>query len=278
MVLNSHAKINLTLSTNYKCKNGLHEIQSFFCLIDLVDRININKIKGNKDKIKFIGPFAKSVNKTNNSILSLLKLLRKLRFISNYYSVLVKKNIPVFGGLGGGTSNAAAILKFLLKKKINESLLNKTEDLIGSDLRLFFYKQGFLKNLKSVVQVKKKQKLFFVLVQPKIRYSTKEIYAKVREYSKKKQYSENKINTKKKFISFFTKNKNDLQSVVEKKYPQIKKLLIDINNEKDCSFSRMTGSGSVCYGLFKEQISAKKALNKLKNKYPKLWLSLAKTV
>jgi 4-diphosphocytidyl-2C-methyl-D-erythritol kinase len=40
----------------------------------------------------------------------------------------------------------------------------------------------------------------------------------------------------------------------------------------------MTGSGSVCYGLFNDQMSAKKALNNLKNKYPKFWLSLAKTV
>ena len=40
----------------------------------------------------------------------------------------------------------------------------------------------------------------------------------------------------------------------------------------------MTGSGSVCYGLFKDQITAKKALYNLKNKYPKFWLSLAKTV
>ena len=40
----------------------------------------------------------------------------------------------------------------------------------------------------------------------------------------------------------------------------------------------MTGSGSVCYGLFINQITAKKALNNLKKKYPKFWLSFAKTV
>jgi 4-diphosphocytidyl-2-C-methyl-D-erythritol kinase len=278
MVLNSYAKINLTLSTNYKSKNGLHEIQSFFCLINLVDQIKINKIQGNKDKINFKGPFAKLVNKTNNSIISLVKLLRKLKLIKDYYSILVKKNIPVFGGLGGGTSNAATILNYFLKKKINERLLKQTESLIGSDLRIFFYKQGFLKSLRSVVQLNKKQKLFFVLIQPKIRCSTKEIYAKVKKYSKKNKFNKNKIDSKKKFISFISKNGNDLQSVVEKKYPKIKKLLIDIKNEKGCYFSRMTGSGSVCYGLFKDQFVAKKALNKLKNKYPNLWLSLAKTV
>ena len=73
-------------------------------------------------------------------------------------------------------------------------------------------------------------------------------------------------------------NRNDLQFVVENKHPFIKKLLKDIENEKGCCFSRMTGSGSVCYGLFNNQILAKKALNKLKYKYPKFWFSLAKTV
>ena len=58
----------------------------------------------------------------------------------------------------------------------------------------------------------------------------------------------------------------------------IKKLLIAIRNEQGCCFSRMTGSGSVCYGLFKDQITAKKALNKLKIKFPKFWISFAKTV
>ena len=45
MALSSHAKINLTLKVNYKNKKKLHEIQSYFCLIDLVDKIKIKKIK-----------------------------------------------------------------------------------------------------------------------------------------------------------------------------------------------------------------------------------------
>ena len=86
------------------------------------------------------------------------------------------------------------------------------------------------------------------------------------------------IKSKNIFLDYLRKSKNDLQFVVERKYPPIKKLLQDINSEKGCYFSRLTGSGSVCYGLFRDQVFAKKALNKLKNKYPKFWFSLAKTV
>ena len=277
MNLSSYAKINLSLRINSKRKDGLHEIQSYFCLINLTDRIKLKEIKQKKDKIFFKGPFSKLVNKKDNSIINLFKFLRKLKLISNYYSVTIYKNIPVFGGLGGGTGNAASILKALLKGKVSESLLNKAESIIGTDLRLFFYKQGFLSNLKTITHFQKK-KLFFILIKPNVRCSTREIYSKVRKYSKKRLLAQNKIYTKNKFISVLSHENNDLQSIVEKKYPLIKKLLLTIRNEKGCCFSRMTGSGSVCYGLFKDQITAKKALNKLKIKFPKFWFSFAKTV
>ena len=278
MVLKSFAKINLSLSVNSKLKSGLHEIQSYYCLINLNDKIKISKIKKKKDKIVFNGPFVKHIKKSNNSIANLLRLLRNLKLISSYYSVDVIKNIPVFSGLGGGTSNAAFILKFLLKDRIAKNILDKVEKLIGSDLRLFFYKKGFLENLKTIKIIKKKQKLFFLLLHPSINCSTREIYSKIARYSEKTKSNFHKMNTRKKFITHISAQKNELQSIVEKKHPIIKTLLIDISTKKGCHFSRMSGSGSVCYGLFNSESNAKKALNKMKIKYPKFWFSIAKTV
>ena len=190
----------------------------------------------------------------------------------------VIKNIPVFGGLGGGTSNAAFILKYLLKKRVNNGIFNKIEKLIGSDLRLFYYKQGFLDNLKTIKVFKKKQKLVFLLSRRDISCSTHEIYSRVQKYSKKKRFFHYKTNSNKNFIDHISSKKNELQSIVEKKYPLIKKLLSDISIENGCYFSRMSGSGSVCFGLFNNEGAAKKALIKLKRRYPKLWFSIAKTV
>ena len=277
MDINSYSKINLVLKVNSKSKNGLHEIQSLYCWINLSDKITINKLKNGKDVIKFKGPFAKLVNK-DNSVLNLLNKMRELKLVSNHYSITIVKNIPVYGGLGGGTSNAAFILKYLIKRKISRNLLKKFINIIGSDLILFFKKQGFLKNLKTIVELKKRQKFYFVLTQPKIKCSSKDIYSSVNKYTKKEKFNKNIIKSKNKFLEYLEKNRNDLQLVVERKYPFFKKLLTDIACERGCSFSRMTGSGSVCYGLFKHKIDAEKALNKLKKKYPKFWFSLAKTV
>ena len=277
MVLKSFSKINLSLNINSKLKNGLHDIQSYYCLINLFDKIKIRKIDKKKDKVVFFGPFVKHIKKSNNSITNLLKLLRKLELISGYYSVNVIKNIPVFSGLGGGTSNAASVLKFLLKGKVSKNILEKVEKFIGSDLRLFFNKQGFLQNLRTIKTIKK-QKLFFLLSRPNIICSTKKIYSKVKKYSKKKKFNFQKMNNKKVFINYILEQNNELQSIVEEEYPSIKILLKDINTEKGCHFSRMSGSGSVCYGLFNNESSAKKALNKIKTKHPKFWFSIAKTV
>ena len=69
MILKSFSKINLTLNVNRKLKkNKLHDIQSYFCLINLSDQIKIKKIRDRKDIVKFKGKFSKYVKKTNNSI------------------------------------------------------------------------------------------------------------------------------------------------------------------------------------------------------------------
>ena len=81
-----------------------------------------------------------------------------------------------------------------------------------------------------------------------------------------------------KIIDHLINSKNDLQLVVEKKHPIIRELLVDIKKIKGCYFSRMTGSGSTCYGLFVDKNSSLVALKKLRKKYPKFWFSIAKTI
>ena len=279
MILKSYAKINLTLAVNKRLNIGLHNIQSIYCLINLYDKILIKKIKNtNSDKISFNGPFSKSIDKSNNSVKKILNIMRKNEIINNYYSVRVNKNIPAFAGFGGGTSNAATLLKFLTKKKLNRKILSKIDKEVGSDLKLFFHNQGFQKNLKSVIELKKKHKLHFLLVFPMIKSSTQSVYLKVKNYSKFRLFKNKNLVLRSNFINFIANSKNDLQSIVEKKHKTLRKLLLNISEIKGCHFSRMTGSESACYGLFTDKNSSIVALKKLKKKYPKFWLSIAKTI
>ena len=279
MVLKSYAKINLTLSINNKLKSGLHNIQSIYCLIDLHDKMFLKKIKNkNFDQVSFTGPFSKNVNKYNNSVKKVLSAMRKNKIINDFYSVKVNKKIPVFAGLGGGTSNAATLLKHLTKKSLNKKILSKITKEVGTDLGLFFHNQGYQKNLRSVIKLNKKHNFHLLLIFPYIKSSTKSVYAKVKNYSKLKKPLNKSLAYRKSFIEFLINSKNDLQSVVEKKHKIVSKLLLDINKFKGCHFSRMTGSGSTCYGLFINKNSSLVALKKLRKKYPKFWFSIAKTI
>lgn len=278
MVLKSFSKINLSLSVTKKLKNGMHDIQSYFCLISLFDKISIKKIKGEKDIIKFNGKFSKFVDNKKNSISYTLALLREKNIINSHYSVLIQKNIPIFAGLGGGTGNAACLIKYFCKEKINKNLLSIFNKKIGSDLKLFFYNQGFLRDNKTIIKIKKKYSLFFLIIYPNIKSSTKKVYSKVRKNTLKSRLSFFNTNSKKKFIEFLVDSNNDLQSIVENKYPIIRKLLTEIKDRKGCYYSRMSGSGSICYGVFTSEKTAKSALATFKLKYPKFWFSVTKTI
>ena len=279
MVLNSYAKINLNLSVNKKLKNGFHDIQSIYCLIDLHDKIFIKRNKNKSyDQIYFDGPYSKDINKFNNSIKKVLNVMRKNKLISDYFSVKVIKKIPIFAGLGGGTSNAAYLLNHLIKKKVKKKIMDKIVKEIGSDLKLFFHAQGYQKNLKSVFELNKKHKLYFLIVFPNIKSSTKTVYSKVRKFSKFKKILKRNLTIKENFIKYLVNSKNDLQSIVEKKHKIVRELLNNLNNFDQCHFSRMTGSGSACYGLFSNKNCSMVALKKLRKKYPKFWFTIAKTI
>ena len=117
-----------------------------------------------------------------------------------------------------------------------------------------------------------------MLIYPNIKSSTQSAYLNIADYTPKLNFKFNNINNKRNFIKFLKKRNNDFQSIIEKRYPIIKKLLKEIRVKKGCYFSRMTGSGSVCYGMFENKKSAKAALLIIKSKYPKFWISVTKTI
>ena len=276
MKIKSYSKINLTLRVLNKQKNNMHNIETNSTLISFCDDLTIKKSKA--DKIIFTGKFKNKINSKKNTAIKTLKLLRKLQIIKNFYRVIIKKNIPVFAGLGGGTSNSASIVKYFLKDKISKKLISVLEKKVGSDFRLFLNKYSFQKKLGNVFKGKNKINYPLIVVFPFINCETKAIYNMVKTFSLPTGVQYLKKIEKKKFIEMIKKDKNDLQKIVEKKYPNISLLINFINQQKGCILSRMTGSGSACYGIFKSKKTAKLATINLKRKYPKYWCVITKTI
>ena len=106
----SHAKVNLFLRIIGKRPDGYHNIQSIFQLIDLHDEIIIKKRKDSLIKIKCNIKEIENNNLINKSIDHFLDYTQ----LSNIgLDIILKKNIPIGGGLGGGSSNAATCLMAL---------------------------------------------------------------------------------------------------------------------------------------------------------------------
>jgi len=279
MKIKSFAKINLTLNVGKKLNSGLHNIQSNSILIDLHDQIYLKINKKNKDKIIFSGPFSKAVNNDSNSILNTLEILRVSKKIINYYDIEVKKNIPVFSGLGGGTSNSYFVLRKILKdKKIDRKILRLLKKKVGSDIQLFHFKQTFQKDLNTTINYKKNFNLFLLLVYPYINCSTKKIYSKVKKVSKFSKLNYSNFKKMDKFLKVISSDKNDLQKIVENSHPEVTRILKNIQLQKGCCFSRMTGSGSACYGIFQNKRLIHLASKNLNKMFPNYWHAITKTI
>jgi len=113
-VIKSYAKINLSLGVTKRLKSGYHTIESLVSFINLHDEVKIKKINNKNHKIRFLGKFSEGI-KDSNTVSKLLKILDEKKLLKNQkYFIKIKKNIPQKSGLGGGSMNASAIIKFLI--------------------------------------------------------------------------------------------------------------------------------------------------------------------
>ena len=129
-----------------------------------------------------------------------------------------------------------------------------------------------------IKKIKKHRKYYFILVYPFLKCSTKQIYTKVTSYDIIRKNIKINFYSKIKLIQFLKKSHNSLEKIVIKKFPTIKKTLKEIEKLNSCQFSRITGSGSTCFGLFLSKKRADLGVKKIKKKFPKYWCVTGKTI
>ena len=275
--IKSHAKVNLALNVVGKTSR-LHLIESIVAFIDIYDVIYIKEIKSKKHRVSFFGKFSKNIN-SKNTISKLLKILDDNYFLNKKFYVKVKKQIPIKSGLGGGSMNAASVLKYFLKKKIikiKDDKIIKIAKLIGEDVILGLTSSYQIINSKNKVkQYKKAQKLYTLVVKPNFGCSTKDIYLSVKKFEKAKlnNLSKNIFNK-----DFLKKMHNSLEVVAFSKYPKLKKIKSYLENLSKPLFVRMTGSGSAIVAYFQTKKECDKAMTQFKKEYKKYWCISSKTI
>ena len=282
--IKSYCKINLSLRVIKKLNNNYHNIISLITFCDLHDVISISKTRSSRDKISFSGKFKKGINKKSNTVTKILNLLRRAKLLENQtFKINILKNIPHGSGLGGGSSNAADLLNYFnskMKLKLSKKKIKQLAIQIGFDVPVNLERQNTLLTGKrdEILRLNQKFKLNLLIVYPNLICSTKRIYEKNKKVSLSTPQSFFCIKNNKKLINLLKNENNDLEETVIKIYPKVKKIIEYIKSIKGCYFSRITGSGSACFGIFSNMKNAIYAQKLIKLKYPNYWCVVSKTI
>ena len=276
--IKSYAKINLALNITGKT-NSLHKIESIISFVSLHDEILIKKINSNKHIISFKGKFSKRIGK-NNSISKLLDLLEKKKIIKGKkFHIKINKKIPIKAGLGGGSMNAASILKYFIQKKIIK--ISKKEiiiisNLIGSDVILGLRSLNCVLTSKNKIKYfKSYKKIYTLIVKPTFGCSTKYVYSKVRKFDRSIL---NRPNIRMFDLNFLSKMRNSLEPIAFSKYPKLQAIKSYLEISSKAFFVRMTGSGSALIAYFKSKEKCENAKRQFNKKYKNYWCIVSKTI
>jgi len=274
MILNSYAKINLYLQVLNRRKDNYHNISTIFERISLSDKIIL---KSRQDKKINIICKASSVAQDNSNLAwRSAKLLQDSFNIAKGVDIKIIKRIPVGSGLGGGSSNAACVLRGLnklWKLNLTKDKLAGLAEKLGCDVPFFIYNSPFaqgeargdkIKPLKALRNVR----LWHILAVPKIEVSTASIY---KRWDKLKGLTMPKYNVN---ILILALKKNDFGLIREALFnslePVTTALYHRINTIKEklirlgVKSILMSGSGPAVFGIVSSRKEALSLYRQLK--------------
>ncbi|MBU0529588.1 4-(cytidine 5'-diphospho)-2-C-methyl-D-erythritol kinase [bacterium] len=266
--LKAHAKVNIGLQVKDQRKDGLHNIHTIFQELELHDQILIEKqprdwsIKINDSKI----PTDK-----NNTCIQAYRAVKKQFPKIDGISIKLNKNIPSGAGLGGGSSDAAAVLKGL--RELYDLSINNRELLeiavkIGADVPFFILGGTQIGNGVGDVlsQINKPINGFYLLVIPDIFISTAWAYKALKKHLKDDTDRPN-------FAHFLEGNNlsntifdNDFERIVIPTYPKIGEIKEGLL-KAGASYASLSGSGSTVFGIFDDEARAKQAESRFQKQY-----------
>lgn len=254
--IKSPAKINIGLRVLSKRKDGYHNIETIFYPVKLNDEITvkIEKINSTGNKISVKCSPALNIREKDNICYKAAGIFLSAFNIKDTYKVDIKinKHIPTGAGLGGGSSNAANILKVMAKHfriALSSNKILRLAKSLGSDVPFFLtdkpaYGTGRGEKLTPLPAFKVKGKI--LIINPGIHIQTPWAYKEL----KIKNYKLKILNK----ISIYNSDDerlmiNDFERVVFKKYPAVEKIKYNLF-ACGAEFALMSGSGSTVYGIF----------------------------
>lgn len=244
----SPAKLNLFLHINGRRSDGYHELQTLFQFLDYGDLISFQLNATNS--IELLTPIA-GVNNDDNLIVKAAKLIAPYKKIAHGISISIDKKLPMGGGLGGGSSNAATVLLVLNALWQADLTLDKLAELglsLGADVPIFIHGfAAFADGVGEKLKPAKPAEPYYLVTKPDCSISTAQVFnaPELPRDTTKVKIENIDINT----------CHNDCQSVVINRYPEVAKLMAWL---VEYAPSRMTGTGACIFTAFECESEARR--------------------
>lgn len=272
------AKLNLTLEVGEKRSDGYHEVQSVMSCAALYDEVTLESGTSGEISMTCDCP-GLPLDDTNLCLRAAKLFFKKTGIPCDGLHIELSKRIPMQSGLGGGSADAAAVLRGLRKLYRPEMMIKDLERMaaeLGSDVPFC------VRSVTAMVRGRGEQLLklpklplcWFVICKPEFSFSTAEMYAKLDEKEpvssidtlgliKALEYQD--------MQEISDRLGNCFEGVLEERSEifAIKNRLLALGARNAC----MSGSGSAVYGLFTQEDEAKAAAAELQKAYPQTWFA-----
>lgn len=277
--LSAPAKLNLFLHITGRREDGYHTLQSVMVFVNTGDELKLSP--HDSLYIDIEGPFAEPLDKPqDNLVYKAAQLLAAQYKIPARAKIILTKNLPVASGIGGGSSDAAATLKGLIKLwnlPDDALLLQKLALQLGADVPACLYKkpvwaEGIGEKLTALPDM---PDLHFVLVNPLVPTPTPLVFQQFgSRFSTPLQFSGRRKSTAE-WIADLKIYRNDLTDAASAITPVIRDVLAALGRTKGCLLHRLSGSGATCFGIYSTAEDSKAAARALEKSHPDWWVTAA---
>ncbi|MDY3788755.1 4-(cytidine 5'-diphospho)-2-C-methyl-D-erythritol kinase [Bacteroides fluxus] len=257
MLVFPNAKINLGLNITEKRPDGYHNLETIFYPVPVEDALEINILNEGNEKFRLHQAGMEIAGEAENNLVVKAYKLLDVRFNLPPIDIHLFKHIPSGAGLGGGSADAAFMLK-LLNEKFNLGLA--TEELedyaarLGADCAFFVrnqptYAEGIGNIFSPITSSLKGYQIW--LVKPDIFVSTKDAFARIRPHRPDRSLKDIVQLPVEEWKGIMV---NDFEESVFPQFPAIGEIKEEMYRQ-GAIYASMSGSGSSVYGIFKEDAS-----------------------
>jgi 4-diphosphocytidyl-2-C-methyl-D-erythritol kinase len=270
----AHAKINLALHVTGRRTDGYHELDSIVAFAGVADILTI--APADSVSLDIAGPFAGDLPRDGtNNVLSAWRLLdafsRQRGAALAPVRFNLEKNLPVASGIGGGSADAAAALRGLIRLfavSISEQDLGELALQLGADVPVCLLQKS--SRMTGIGEIIEPIEIDFpegiVLVNPRIPASTPKVFESLNLQSGQS------LGAAIANVYDIESWRNDLTAPAVILVPEIADVVGSLIYQPDIICSRMSGSGATCFGLFESLENAQTAADAISQKHPHWWV------